>query len=1342
MRVSITLLFLVCVGSIALTLSAAETVEGHMKAMEADVAALKTIHRQVIAQVKPPPNGALTVNLKLNGVIGWRDRRGGRNTTDLALTIYWSGGKPLVSPATADGWTGTRHYTDASKLAVTPTSVKGVVRVLLAAGTRSQDISVTLDASINSGAVTGTYRVAGKGGSIARAKGAISGTARKETAAARLPSKPKEDPLASIESYRYQTAQWLDRLSAALYQDIRAATMARSHGIALAHARRMVRTFPASYPKLPKLTKSGKVENKSAPKLDDSADDIMGLGLDDDEEEDIPVVRKKKKGKKGKAGKTSGGGENKLGASLLAYLGPIRERSSRRRLFAGFAANGVQKTAVAGDLDPGDPHFGPWYGEGPLPSKGRQENIVPASAGSAGMQDWPWVAGWLCLGTFPVDSGLLDTPCLPEFISSPGGEYPVDRRWKGGKNSKAPDVFRAGPSEIEDGTGLVRAPWQKSFEDHGHKRVNYDLAQTYHTAEVLAEKACELWAGITVDNHGKLWVNGRLAWRSPRDKNPWERQTTHIFKIALKQGANRLVARCDNETGDSCFCLRICTRGKPRPPAAAKAAVASFNEAHRRLGVPTKGTWGWRYDFTGRYPDCNPPLTWDPYKGINVRWRRPYKAGNSTPVIIGDKVITTEEPDYLHCLNKKTGETIWTTHVDIILTKSKTIQAEAAKVKKAADEARAALLKLGCGRHEQIAALQKQGIDRTAAQNKQKQMARAAGAYHAFQRKKVNWKDPGWGDSIGSAYATPITDGKHIWAKFSSGVLACLDLDGKIKWIVDAKASTDSWSTINSPLLIDGKLIFHANHEDKAGKSTRNSTPGKMHGLLVRAHDAATGKRLWITPTYFAGVFSGTVMPLSLTNGKEKMNVVVTPNGAVVRVSDGKLLRSFVGQIEEYGSPISNDANVVIISYKGSKTAYELIMLDRDTVGVKTLWFRNHLGYGQCGNYGLLLDGKLWYSRPDLDLTDMTTGRLEGAWGNLYFTKRPGRGYEPIALAGGALWIGDNATWFQPTYRPGLTKFPGACSAILPGNPPLPLGRNQIERTHGGFAFDEEAIYVRSKYSLMCFAYTGQEGRIYEAEKVAEELMSNVFPGVPTLDKPTEITGTVPVGAKEKPKVSAGVGGYIYSWLFAGPLPASAAADAIEKFSDPAWAGYRKDGVEVSLGGKTVFPKKFDWANASSWLVDGPFEILKRERFSKGPHTGWNNLLGDQVDLWRIVKPGPGKVAVLATLIHSESPRVARLDTSHPQVSVWIGGKPVKHGQAVKLPTGYVPFVVVAKLDEPAENAAKAVAPRLWSASADQKELDRWKAHMRRCKPYLERAARLSPDNRIGRRAAEALATL
>ena len=49
---------------------------------------------------------------------------------------------------------------------------------------------------------------------------------------------------------------------------------------------------------------------------------------------------------------------------------------------------------------------------------------------------------------------------------------------------------------------------------------------------------------------------------------------------------------------------------------------------------------------------------------------------------------------------------------------------------------------------------------------------------------------------------TPVTDGKHIWVKYSFGVVACYDLDGNRKWLVDARSPATflvrlhrSWST-------------------------------------------------------------------------------------------------------------------------------------------------------------------------------------------------------------------------------------------------------------------------------------------------------------------------------------------------------------------------------------------------------------------------------------------------------------------------------------------------------------------------------------------------------------------
>src|SRR5437764_1255579 len=77
------------------------------------------------------------------------------------------------------------------------------------------------------------------------------------------------------------------------------------------------------------------------------------------------------------------------------------------------------------------------------------------------------------------------------------------------------------------------------------------------------------------------------------------------------------------------------------------------------------------------------------------------------------------------------------------------------------------------------------------------------------------------------AAATPVTDGKTIYAIFANGIVRAVDLDGKPRWTkcIAAPLST-GYGRAASPLLVDGKLIVH------------------MTSLY--ALDAETGKQRWV----------------------------------------------------------------------------------------------------------------------------------------------------------------------------------------------------------------------------------------------------------------------------------------------------------------------------------------------------------------------------------------------------------------------------------------------------------------------------------------------------------------
>ncbi len=67
---------------------------------------------------------------------------------------------------------------------------------------------------------------------------------------------------------------------------------------------------------------------------------------------------------------------------------------------------------------------------------------------------------------------------------------------------------------------------------------------------------------------------------------------------------------------------------------------------------------GWRTDNTGKYPDADPPLSWDREK--NLVWKTPLpSSSNATPVIAGDKIFVCSDTARLICISKSNGKILW-----------------------------------------------------------------------------------------------------------------------------------------------------------------------------------------------------------------------------------------------------------------------------------------------------------------------------------------------------------------------------------------------------------------------------------------------------------------------------------------------------------------------------------------------------------------------------------------------------------------------------------------------------------------------------------------------------------
>src|SRR5262245_4608583 len=66
---------------------------------------------------------------------------------------------------------------------------------------------------------------------------------------------------------------------------------------------------------------------------------------------------------------------------------------------------------------------------------------------------------------------------------------------------------------------------------------------------------------------------------------------------------------------------------------------------------------GWRRDGTGNFPSAQPLLHW--HAKEHARWQAEVGTGQSSPIVVGERLFITAEPDLLICLEVETGKELW-----------------------------------------------------------------------------------------------------------------------------------------------------------------------------------------------------------------------------------------------------------------------------------------------------------------------------------------------------------------------------------------------------------------------------------------------------------------------------------------------------------------------------------------------------------------------------------------------------------------------------------------------------------------------------------------------------------
>lgn len=286
--------------------------------------------------------------------------------------------------------------------------------------------------------------------------------------------------------------------------------------------------------------------------------------------------------------------------------------------------------------------------------------------------------------------------------------------------------------------------------------------------------------------------------------------------------------------------------------------------------------------------------------------------------------------------------------------------------------------------------------------------------------------------NAGNTAATPTSDGERVWAVFASGIVACYDASGARQWLryFDLPQELE-FARSASPVLAGDKLLVMLGH--------------------LFALDARTGKLLWkaeeVKETY------GT--PAVARVGDTE--VAITPSGYAVRLADGKVLASELGELK-YATPLVHDGAVYFVGY--NSRALQLSGVVGDRLETKELWTAEL--EGDFFSSPVLHDGLL-YTVNDfgvLYVLDAKTGKtvaekeLEIPCASGKPGVLPAHIYPSLVLAGKHLFVSNDI---------------GTCLVIEPGREPKPVGKNSLpEGAPGTPVFAGKHIFIRGGEDLYC----------------------------------------------------------------------------------------------------------------------------------------------------------------------------------------------------------------------------------------------------------------------------------
>jgi outer membrane protein assembly factor BamB len=221
-----------------------------------------------------------------------------------------------------------------------------------------------------------------------------------------------------------------------------------------------------------------------------------------------------------------------------------------------------------------------------------------------------------------------------------------------------------------------------------------------------------------------------------------------------------------------------------------------------------------------------------------------------------------------------------------------------------------------------------------------------------------------------NSYATesPVTDGQNIYTYFAAvGIVACVDLDGELKWQreLGAYRTSSDFGTGSSLAMLGGNLFVQCDNEENS---------------FVCALDAETGEDTWRKERDGGTSWSSPV----IWNNRERTELVVCGNGNVTSYepSTGEVLWKLSGTGGAFSASPTSDSDRIYFGNSGRNSRGPLVAvnagasgeLNLDSIGENAVaWVAETSAPGMCSPVAVA--GKIYVlSRGVISCHDAGTG--------------------------------------------------------------------------------------------------------------------------------------------------------------------------------------------------------------------------------------------------------------------------------------------------------------------------------------------------------------------------------